>query len=72
MKVSTVKQEFQPVVITLETQKEVDQMFQIVKFNDFPEEDDITLGIYNLLADLVSDSVYKVVEETYLNHVKEE
>lgn len=71
MKVSTVEPEFQLVVITLETQQEVDQMFQIVKFNDFPEEDDITLGIYNVLAELVSDSVYNVAEETYLNHTKE-
>lgn len=58
MKVSTVKPEFQPVVITLETQEEVDQMFQLANFNSFKGDSDITCGIFDGLENLVSDDEY--------------
>lgn len=54
MKVSTVKPEFQPVVVTLETQEEVDQMFQLANFNTFKGEFDITRSLYDSLENLVS------------------
>lgn len=48
MKIETKKQEFQPVVITLETQEEVDQMFSLANFNEFDEVNDITQKLMSL------------------------
>lgn len=48
MKIETKKQEFQPVVITLETQDEVDQMFALANFNKFNSLADITSKLIQL------------------------
>lgn len=60
MKVERKPSKFEPVVITLESQKEVDQMFAIVSTFDFDDEDmDITQLIFDELDNTVD------IRETY-------
>ena len=54
MKIERKQSKFEPVVITLESQKEVDQMHAMVSTFDFDDEDmDITQLIFDGLADAV-------------------
>lgn len=70
MKVGTVKAIFQPVVITLETQEEVDQMFQLARLNEFRGVDsEITEKLYDALGEFVSCQQYET-ESDYAYHNK--
>lgn len=51
MKIERAESKFQPVVITLESQEEVDQMYAIVSEISFNEYNDITTGLYSYLSD---------------------
>ena len=53
MKVERKQSKFEPIVITLESQKEVDQMFAMVSTFDFDGDVDITQLIFDGLADTV-------------------
>ena len=60
MKIERKQSKFEPVVITLESQKEVDQMFAMVSTFDFDDEDmDITQLIFDELDNTVD------IRETY-------
>ena len=60
MKVERKQSKFEPIVITLESQKEVDQMFAMVSTLDFDDEDvDITQLIFDELDNTVG------IRETY-------
>ena len=60
MKVERKQSKFEPVVITLESQKEVDQMYAMVSRLDFDDEDvDITQLIFDALNNTVD------IHETY-------
>ena len=60
MKVERKPSKFEPVVITLESQKEVDQMYAMVSTLDFDDEDvDITQLIFDELDNTVD------IRETY-------
>ena len=60
MKVERKQSKFEPVVITLESQKEVDQMHAMVSTFDFDDEDvDITQLIFDELDNTVG------IRETY-------
>lgn len=50
MKITRKESEFQPVVITLETQDEVDQMYAVMRYVDFKnKQDDITNKLFSEL-----------------------
>ena len=54
MKVERKQSKFEPIVITLESQKEVDQMYAMVSTLDFDDEDvDITRLIFNEIDNTV-------------------
>ena len=60
MKIERKQSKFEPIVITLESQKEVDQMFAMVSTLDFDDEDvDITQLIFDELDNTVG------IRETY-------
>ena len=60
MKVERKPSKFEPIVITLESQKEVDQMYAMVSTFDFDDEDvDITQLIFDELGNTVD------IRETY-------
>ena len=60
MKIERKQSKFEPIVITLESQKEVDQMYAMVATLDFDDEDvDITQLIFNELVNTVD------IKETY-------
>ena len=60
MKIERKQSKFEPVVITLESQKEVDQMYAMVSTLDFDDEDvDITQLIFDELDNTVD------IRETY-------
>ena len=60
MKIERKQSKFEPVVITLESQKEVDQMHAMVSTFDFDDEDvDITQLIFDELDNTVG------IRETY-------
>ena len=60
MKVERKQSKFEPIVITLESQKEVDQMYAMVSTLDFDDEDvDITQLIFDELDNTVD------IRETY-------
>ena len=61
MKIERKQSKFEPVVITLESQKEVDQMYAMVSTFDFDDEDvDITQLIFDELDNTVDicETVY--------------
>lgn len=53
MKIERKQSKFEPVVITLESQKEVDQMYAMVSILDFDEDVDITQLIFDELDNTV-------------------
>ena len=60
MKIERKQSKFEPIVITLESQKEVDQMYAMVSTFDFDDEDmDITQLIFDELDNTVD------IRETY-------
>lgn len=60
MKIERKQSKFEPIVITLESQKEVDQMHAMMSTFDFDDEDmDITQLIFNELDNTVG------IRETY-------
>ena len=67
MKVERKQSKFEPVVITLESQKEVDQMFAMVSTFDFDGDDmDITQLIFDGLADTVDTrEIYYLEQGSY-------
>ena len=61
MKIERKQSKFEPIVITLESQKEVDQMYAMVHILDFDDEDvDITQLIFDVLDNTVDicETVY--------------
>ena len=68
MKVERKQSKFEPVVITLESQKEVDQMHAMVSTFDFDDEDmDITKLIFDELDKIVDirETVYCLERGSY-------
>lgn len=68
MKVERKQSKFEPVVITLESQKEVDQMFAMVATFEFDDEDvDITQLIFDALNNTVDirETYYQLKQGSY-------
>ena len=70
MKIQRKESEFQPVVITLETQDEVDQMYAVMRFVDFRNKpNDITNELFSLLEEYQDGYKYNVEDwdkDTYI------
>ena len=63
-----IERKFEPIVITLESQKEVDQMYAMVSTFDFDDEDmDITQLIFDELDKIVDirETVYYLERGSY-------
>ena len=68
MKIERKQSKFEPVVITLESQKEVDQMYAMVSRFDFDDEDvDITQLIFDGLNNTVDicETYYQLKQGSY-------
>ena len=67
MKIERKQSKFKPVVITLESQKEVDQMFAMVSTLDFDDDMDITQLIFDELDNTVDicETVYYLEQGSY-------
>ena len=68
MKVERKQSKFEPIVITLESQKEVDQMYAMVSRFDFDDEDvDITQLIFDGLNNTVDtcETYYYLEQGSY-------
>ena len=66
MKIERKQSKFEPIVITLERQKEVDQMYAMVSTLDFDDEDvDITQLIFDELDNTVDirENDYHLLEQ---------
>lgn len=60
MKVEQQEAEFKPVVITLETQEEVDQLYAVMRFVDFEiKHPNITNELFRLLEDIQVGDKYE-------------
>lgn len=57
MKVEKAETKFTPVVITLESQEEVDQMFTLANYNYFKGDLDITEKLFEFLEDKIETEI---------------
>ena len=57
MKVEKAEAKFTPVVITLESQEEVDQMFTLANYNRFKGDLDITEKLFEFLEDKIETEI---------------
>lgn len=57
MKVEKAEAKFTPVVITLESQEEVDQMFALANYNLFKGDLDITEKLFEFLEDKIETQI---------------
>ena len=57
MKVEKAETKFTPVVITLENQEEVDQMFTLANYNSFKGSVDITEKLFEFLEDKIETEI---------------
>ena len=62
MKIERKQSKFEPIVITLESQKEVDQMYAMVSTFDFDDED---VDITQLIFDELDNTTIVDIRETY-------